>query len=75
MSILRFANTTESVSVLWNNQEMNWGNWVDVSKSESYLIFIKNISGYLLANNSIKYGYFLGLGSLGLRLFVAHLLN
>ena len=54
MSLLSLADSSETVAVFGNDQEVLRGNWCNISEGQALLIFEDDVSGDLFTNNFVE---------------------
>ena len=60
----RLTETSESITVLGDNQEVSGGHRVDVTEGQRELILIDYLCGYLLSDNPVEDGHLFLYGGL-----------
>ena len=69
VGLCSFAQLAKTLTILRNDQEVSFGDWVDISECQADIIFIDNCSWDLLLNNLVEKCYLFRLCSLSFFLF------
>ena len=70
VTIFSMDELTETISVLWNDQEVSLGNWSNISEGDALIVIIDLVAWDITGNDLVEEGDFLGLSCLSLSLFV-----